>query len=123
MNRFVMAIWAGSVTACTGAASGPEGAGSVYGAPSISTISPDSFPPTTNLLPMTINGSGFPPGASLGFVPPHGASFQSTSSRLIYVSHNQLVYKFNNGGDAGSWVVTVITPTGQRSNPQGFVVR
>ena len=123
MNRILMAIGAAAVTACTGAASGPEGAGPALGAPSISTIAPDSFPPSTNLLPMTINGSGFPPDAALGFVPAHGAPFQSTSSRLIRVSSNQLIYKFDNSGDVGNWSVTVVAADGRRSNPIGFIVR
>ena len=123
MNRSWMAIGAVAAAACTGAASGPEGAGAGLGAPSISTIAPDSFPPSTNLLPMTINGSGFPPDATLGFMPAHGASFQSTSSRLIHVSSSQLVYKLNNNGDVGSWTVFVVAADGRRSNPLGFIVR
>ena len=123
MIRIWVALGAAAATACTGAASGPEGAGVALGAPSISTIAPDSFPPTTNLLPMTINGSGFPPDATLGFVPAHGVSFQSTPSRLIHVSSNQLIYKFDNSGDVGHWSVVVVAADGRRSNSLGFTVR
>ena len=72
---------------------------------------------------MTINGSGFPLGSTLDFVPAHGASFQSTSSRLIHVSNSQLVYKFNDNADVGIWSVAVVTGDGRRSNPMVFAVR
>jgi hypothetical protein len=72
---------------------------------------------------MTISGSGFPRDATLSFVPPTGAPIQSTASRLIYVSSSQLSYKFNSGGDAGSWTIVVAIPDGRRSNPQVFTVR
>lgn len=123
MTRIWMVIGVATVTACAGAASGPEGAGAAQDAPSISTIAPDSFPPSTNLQPMTINGSGLSPDAALGFLPAHGASFQSTSSRLIHVSSSQLVYKLNNNGDVGRWSVYVVAADGRRSNLLGFIVR
>lgn len=123
MARIGVSLGAAVVLACAGSASGPEGGASLREAPSISTIVPDSFPPTTNLLPMTINGSGFPLGSTLDFVPAHGASFQSTSSRLIHVSNSQLVYKFNGNAAVGIWSVVVVTAEGRRSNPAGFMVR
>jgi len=100
---------------------GPDDAATAV-TPSVSSISPLSFTTTTSLQTMTLSGSGFARDAALTLVPPSGAPFQSTASRLIFVSASQLSYKFNSGGVAGPWSVSVVLPDGRRSNPQGFVV-
>jgi hypothetical protein len=119
----VGAVVVGIACCACGAGQGVESVVSTFGTPSISSISPESYTTTTSLQTMTISGSGFPRDATLSFLPPTGTPIQSTASRLIYVSTTQLSYKFNSGGDAGSWNVVVVTPDGHRSNPQLFAVK
>ena len=121
MRRIVLlgaVVWA----ACGGDTSS-AGTGVTSGAPSISSITPDAFAPTTDLQLMTINGSGFAFDAYVVFTPPRGAAFQGTASRLLHVSTSQLVYKFNSGGDSGTWILNVLLADGRSSNPQTFSVR
>src|SRR4051812_29765437 len=58
--------------------------------PSISSVSPSSFPYTTLFRSMTIFGSNFQSGDTLTFFPPEGGSIPSTSSKLTFVSSTQL---------------------------------
>ncbi|HKH47463.1 MAG TPA: IPT/TIG domain-containing protein [Thermoanaerobaculia bacterium] len=90
--------------------------------PSISSVSPTSYPVSSGTQTMTINGSGFQNGATLTFDPPTGSNIGSTASKLTFVSSGQLVYQFSNGNDAGFWTVTVTNPDGQSSSPAGFTV-
>jgi len=92
-------------------------------APTISAVSPGSYPASTSNQTMTINGSDFQPGATLTFIPAHGPPISSTASKLTFVSSGQLSYQFNNGGDAGPWSVTVTNPDGQASSQLNFQVQ
>ena len=121
MRRIVM-LGAAMMLACASDTSS-VGSGTMSGAPSISSVTPESYLPTTDLQAMTINGSGFAPDSYVVFAPPRGAAFQGTASRLLHISNSQLVYKFNSGGDAGTWSVTVLLADGRSSNPHTFSVR
>ena len=121
MRRIVL-VGAAIMAACTSDTSA-VGSGPTSGAPSISSVTPDSFAPTTDLQAMTINGSGFAADAYVVFVPAHDAAFQGTASRLLHISSSQLIYKFNSGGDVGTWSVKVLLMDGRSSNPQSFSVR
>ena len=121
MRRIVM-LGAAMILACASDTSS-VGSGTMSGAPSISSVTPESYLPTTDLQAMTLNGSGFSSDAYLVFVPPRDAVFQATGSRLLHISSSQLVYKFNSGGDAGTWSVTVLLADGRSSNPYSFSVR
>src|SRR5438132_452519 len=80
-------------------------------APQITTVSPGSMPADSTInQTLTINGGIFKDGATLIFDPPTGSNINSTASKLTFVSSNRLSYELNNGGDAGTWTVTVINP-------------
>ena len=121
MRRIVM-LGAAIMAACASDTSA-VGSAPTSGAPSISSITPDTFAPTTDLQLMTINGSGFASDAYVVFTPAHDAVFQGTASRLLHISSSQLIYKFNSGGDSGTWSVKVLLVDGRGSNPQTFSVR
>ena len=91
--------------------------------PTVTSISPTSYPASGNNQTMTINGSNFQSGATLTFVPPEGGTIASTASKLTFVSSNQLSYLFNDGSDVGTWKVTVNNPNGQHSNAWSFTVQ
>ena len=91
-------------------------------APSISSVSPNSYPALNGNQTMTINGANFQSGATLTFVPPEGGTIASTASKLTFVNANQLSYQFNNLSDTGTWSVTVNNPDGQHSNTFSFTV-
>ena len=81
-------------------------------APSVSGVSPSSYPANSNNQTMTINGSNFQSGATLNFVTPAGNTIPSTASKLTFVSSSQISYQFNDGSTAGTWSVTVVNPDG-----------
>src|SRR5262249_570417 len=89
--------------------------------PFIANVSPVSYPASSSLQTMTINGSNFLNGASLTFDPPTGANFTGNPVRLTFVSSAQLIYQFNSTV-AGTWTVTVNNPDGQPSNAFSFTV-
>jgi hypothetical protein len=91
-------------------------------APSISSVSPSSYPANTSNQTMTINGSNFVSGATLTFNPPTGSNIDSTPSKLTFNSSSRITYQFNNGNDAGEWTVRVTNPDGQRSSAESFTV-
>ncbi|MGQ0700516.1 MAG: carbohydrate binding domain-containing protein [Panacagrimonas sp.] len=90
--------------------------------PSISSVSPSTYPASSSTQSMTINGSGFVNGATLVFDPPTGSNISSTASRLSFVSSSRIDYQFNNGSDAGTWTVRVNNPNGQQSGTRSFTV-
>ena len=91
-------------------------------APSISSVSPSSYPASSSNQTMTINGSNFQSGATLTFDPPTGSNLNSNSAKLTFVSSSKLTYLFNNGNDVGFWTVKVNNPDGQSSFTFGFTV-
>ena len=90
--------------------------------PAITNISPNSIPASSNLQPITINGSNFQNGATLTFDPPTGSNLPSTASRLTFISSSQISYQINNDNDVGTWLVRVNNPNGQSSNWASFSV-
>ncbi|MEP7000383.1 MAG: hypothetical protein ABI969_07875, partial [bacterium] len=113
MNRTWMTLGIALLVSCTsGAGESALGVAQLSVTPSITSITPSTYTTTTSLQTMNIAGSSFPRDATLTFVPPHGPAIRSTASRLIYLSSSLLSYKFNSGGDAGSWTVTVDLPNG-----------
>jgi len=91
-------------------------------APSISSVSPSSYPASSNNQTMTINGSSFKSGATLTFRDPQGNSIASSASKLTFISSSQISYQFNNANDPGTWTVKVNNPDGQLSNTVSFTV-
>jgi RHS repeat-associated protein len=91
--------------------------------PTISNVSPSSYPPSSSNQTMTINGSNFQSGATLTFFPPEGGTIPSTASKLTFVSNSQISYQFNNANDIGTWSVSVNNPSGQSSNTVSFTVQ
>jgi nitrogen fixation protein FixH len=87
--------------------------------PSISGLSPSSYPASSSSQSMLINGSNFVNGATITFHDPQGNAFTRTPS---FVSANQLSYSFNNGNDPGTWTVFVTNPDGKTSNTLSFTV-
>src|ERR1019366_9295317 len=90
--------------------------------PSISNVSPGSYPASNSDQPMTINGSGFQTGATLTFVDKEGGIFTSVAGKLVVVSTTQITYQFNDASDAGTWTVQVHNPDGQTSSTVPFTV-
>ncbi|HBB96669.1 MAG TPA: hypothetical protein DC054_14890 [Blastocatellia bacterium] len=92
-------------------------------APQITTLSPGSMPADSTIdQTLVINGGFFKDGASLIFDPPTGSNINSTASKLTFISSTRLSYQLNNGGDHGTWTVTVRNPDGQTSNAVSFTV-
>ncbi len=90
--------------------------------PTISSVSPGSYPASGTNQTMTINGANFQSGATLTFVPPEGGTIASTASKLTFVSSSQLSYQFNDGSDVGTWSVKVNNPGGQSTGTVSFSV-
>jgi hypothetical protein len=94
------------------------------GAPTITSLSPPSYPSSGSNQTMTINGTNYVSGDTLTFVDPQGGVIQSTASKLTFVSSTQLSYQFNDGSDVGNWTVTVNSTDGtQHSNAWSFTVQ
>jgi hypothetical protein len=88
-------------------------------APSISALSPSSYPVSGSNQTMLINGSNFRSGATVTFHDPQGNPYVRTPT---FVSSSQLSHQFNDGSDAGTWTVFVTNPNGQTSNTWSFTV-
>jgi pimeloyl-ACP methyl ester carboxylesterase len=91
-------------------------------APSITNVSPSSYPANGSNQGMTISGSNFVNGATLTFDPPTGSNLNSNPSKLSFVSSNRIDYQFNNASDVGTWRVRVNNPDGQQSGWTSFAV-
>ncbi len=91
-------------------------------APSISSVSPSSFPPSAADQKMTIHGNHFQSGSTLTFLPAHGSAIGGKANKLAFVDSTQLTYQFNDDSDAGNWSVTVTNPDSQSSNTEVFTV-
>ncbi|MEQ1932244.1 MAG: hypothetical protein ABL957_17170, partial [Parvularculaceae bacterium] len=92
-------------------------------APSISGLSPGSYPASSSNQTMKVNGASFVSGATLTFTTPGGTTIASSASKLTFVSSGQISYEFNNLGDAGAWKVKVNNPDGKSSDLFSFTVR
>ena len=116
------ANWTAQVINPNGDLSNVFGFAVTAAAPTISSVSPGSYPPSNSNQTMTINGSNFLNGATLTFDPPTGSNINSTASKLTFVSSSQISYQFNNASDVGTWTVRVNNPNGQSSNTVSFTV-
>ncbi|VAW79593.1 hypothetical protein MNBD_GAMMA15-1201 [hydrothermal vent metagenome] len=91
--------------------------------PSLSNVSPPSYPALAGNQMMTLSGGNFESGDTLTFYPPQGGSIASRASKLSFVNRNRLSYQFNNLNDAGTWSVKVNSPGGARhSGTVSFMV-
>src|SRR6266542_874539 len=91
----------------------------VASAPTISGLSPASYPASSSNQTMLINGSNFVSGATITYHDPQGTPYVRTPT---FVSSSQLSHSFNNGNDPGTWTVFVTNPNGQTSNTWNFTV-
>jgi uncharacterized protein (TIGR03437 family) len=89
-------------------------------APSLSGVSPSSYPANYNNQTMLVNGSNFQNGATLTFHDPQGNAY--TNKPTTFISSNQLSAPFNNGNTPGTWTVFVTNPDGQVSGTVNFTV-
>src|ERR1700727_1038387 len=80
--------------------------------PSLSSVSPTSFPSDANNHTMQLFGSNFVSGDTLTFTDPQGHIIASTAAKLTFVSSTEIDYQFNDGTDPGSWKVQVNTADG-----------
>ena len=79
--------------------------------PSLSSISPNSYPSDNNLHTMQLFGSSFQSGDTLTFTYPQGHSIANART-VAFVNSGELDYQFNDASDAGSWSVRVNSPDG-----------
>ena len=91
--------------------------------PSISSINPTSMTADYNNHALTIYGSNFGSSSTLTFLDPQGSIYQSSSSKLTFVSSSQINYQFNDSNDPGTWEVLVDNPGGQTSNVVNITVQ
>ena len=92
-------------------------------APSLSSVSPTSYPASTSSQMMELFGSNFGSGDTLTFIDPQGTSHASGAAKLTVVSSTEMEYQFNDGGDPGTWTVLVNSPDGTaHSGPYSFTV-
>ena len=92
-------------------------------APSLSSVSPTSYPASTSSQMMVLLGSNFGSGDTLTFFDPQGTSHASGAAKLTVVSSTEMEYQFNDGGDPGTWIVLVNSPDGTaHSGPYSFTV-
>ena len=89
-------------------------------APSITGLSPSSYPASGSSQAMLINGNNFKSGATLTFHDPQGNPYAGRAT--TFISSNQLSHPFNNGNNAGPWTVFVTNPDGHTSNTWNFTV-
>ena len=88
-------------------------------APTISGLSPLTYPASNAGQAMLINGSSFVNGCTITFHDPHSVPYVRTPT---FVSSSRLSYSFNNQSDVGIWTVVVTNPDGKTSNPWSFQV-
>ena len=94
-------------------------------APSITTVSPTSMPPSTSAQPIKVYGSNIDTSAShLLFTDPQGNVYSSANHPWYEtrVSSSEFDYQIDNNSDTGTWKVNVQNPDGQVSNVVNFVV-
>ena len=90
-------------------------------APTISSLSPSSYPSNNTNQSMLINGANFQSGATLTFQDPQNNIYSGRAT--TFVSSSQLSATFNDGSDPGTWTVFVTNPNGQTSNLFTFSVQ
>jgi hypothetical protein len=92
------------------------------GAPSLTSVSPNSYPADNNNHTMRLIGSNFQGGDTLTFTFPDGTT-HANARAVTFVSSTQLDYQFDDGNDAGNWSVRVNSPDGtQHSSFDAFTV-
>ena len=94
-------------------------------APSITTVSPTSMPPSTSPQSIKVYGSSFDTSSShLLFTDPQGNVYTSANHSYYEtrVSSSEFDYQIDNNSDTGTWKVEVQNPDGQVSNLVSFAV-
>ena len=81
-------------------------------APSLSSVSPTSYPASTSSQMMVLLGCDFASGDTLTFFDPQGTSHASGAAKLTVVSSTEIKYQFNDGSDPGTWTCLSIVRTG-----------
>jgi pseudomonalisin len=115
--------WTVQVVNPTGVASN-NGSLQVVARPAIVSLTPNPMMRSTVAQTLTINGSGFQPGAALRVV----FSVSEVSSVLQgaaikSVSATQIQLNLNAGATARAWTVQVVNPDGTGSNPATLTVK
>jgi hypothetical protein len=91
--------------------------------PSLTSVSPTSFPSDANNHTMQLFGSNFQSGDTLTFTDPQGNVFTSIATKLTVISSTEIDYLFNDGSDAGAWSVRVNSADGLlHSSTDAFTV-
>jgi uncharacterized protein YxjI len=91
--------------------------------PSLTSVSPTSYPADNNNHSMQLFGSNFLSTDTLTFTDPQGNSIPSTASKLTFVNSGEIDYQINDQSDAGNWSVRVNSPDGAlHSGSNSFTV-
>ena len=80
--------------------------------PSVSSVSPTSYPSDANAHTMEILGSNFVSGDTLTYTDPQGDIYPSTASKLTFVSSGEIEYQLDDDSDPGTWTVKVNSADG-----------
>jgi len=90
-------------------------------APTVSSVSPNPVPGSTSAQTLTINGSNFVTGATVTYHDPQGNSYPGHAT--TFVNSGQLKdSSFNDANDGGTWMVTIVNPSGSSSTAFSFSV-
>jgi len=117
------ASWTAQVTNPDGSASNVFNFTVTAGAtqPVISSISPNPVPGSNSQQTITINGSGFVPGATVT-LQSLGVPYPIPANRTTFVSSGQIQILANVSTQAASWTAQVTNPDGSASNVFNFTV-
>ncbi|MHB8391475.1 MAG: IPT/TIG domain-containing protein, partial [Acidobacteriaceae bacterium] len=91
--------------------------------PSISVVSPTSYPADYVNHLMTISGNNFLSSSTLTLIDPQGNIFYSVAAKLTFTTTSQMSYEFNDGNDPGTWALLVDNPGNLTSNLVLFSVQ
>src|SRR5277367_5422419 len=90
--------------------------------PSLSSVSPTSYPASNSSQAMELVGSNFESGDTLTFTDPQGDIYPSAAAKLTVVSSSEIEYQIDDGSDPGTWSVQVNCPDGAHSGSDTFTV-
>src|SRR5277367_6384283 len=90
--------------------------------PSLSSVSPTSYPASNSSQAMELVGSNFESGDTLTFTDPQGDIYPSAAAKLTVVSSSEIEYQIDDGSDPGTWSVRVNCPDGAHSGSDTFTV-
>jgi hypothetical protein len=92
------------------------------GTPAVTGVLPSPVPGSSSAQTLTINGTNFVTGATVTYYDPVNKTTYSNKPTNFINSGQLTDTAFNNGGDAGSWTVTVVNPGGSSSTAFTFTV-